>query len=218
MSEPPEHSKRLLHPMERISEVLFGLIMVLTITCSFSIAEAGRAEVRQMLIGALGCNIAWGIIDAAMYLMACFSERGRGILALRAVRAATNPERAHRIIAGAMPPLLAFVVSSAQFEEMRQKLNQLPVPSRPQLSKDDWLASLGVFLLVVAATFPVVLPFAFMQEARLAMRVSNAIAIAMLFAMGHAFGRYSGHRPIAMGFSMVIIGSVMVGITIALGG
>ena len=120
--------------MERISEVLFGLIMVLTITCSFSIAEAGRAEVRQMLIGALGCNIAWGIIDAAMYLMACFSERGRGILALGAVRAATNPERAHRIIAGAMPPLLAFVVSSAQFEEMRQKLNQMPMCRRARSS------------------------------------------------------------------------------------
>lgn len=49
--------------MDRISEVLFGLIMVLTITCWFSIAGAGRTEVRQMLIGAIGCNLARGLIN-----------------------------------------------------------------------------------------------------------------------------------------------------------
>ncbi len=67
-------SKRLLQPMERISEVLFGLIMVLTFTCTFSFAEAGRGEVRKMLIGALGCNLAWGVIDAVFYLMSCLRE------------------------------------------------------------------------------------------------------------------------------------------------
>ncbi|RZU40747.1 VIT family protein [Edaphobacter modestus] len=211
--------KHLLDPMERVSEVLFGLIMVLTITCSFSIAGAGRTEVRQMLIGALGCNLAWGTIDAAMYLMARFSEHGQGIVALRAVRAAPDPKRAYRIIANAMPPLLASVVSLAQFEEMRQKLIQTPeLPSRPRLSKDDWLASLGVFLLVLTATLPVVLPFIFIRETTRALRISNAIAIATLFAAGYAFGCYSGHRPVAMGMLMVIVGSALVGMTIALGG
>src|SRR6478609_7585843 len=54
-------SKRILEPSERIAEVLFGLIMVLTFTGSLSIAEADRAEVRSMLIGALGCNTVWGL-------------------------------------------------------------------------------------------------------------------------------------------------------------
>ena len=57
-------TKRVLESMERISEVLFGLIMVLTFTCSFSIAGSGRSEVRTMLLAALGCNVAWGIIDS----------------------------------------------------------------------------------------------------------------------------------------------------------
>jgi len=59
-----------------MSEVLFGLIMVLTFTGSLSVAEAGRDEVRTMLIGALGCNLAWGIIDAVLYLMGSLAERG----------------------------------------------------------------------------------------------------------------------------------------------
>jgi hypothetical protein len=58
--------ERALGPVERISEVLFALIMVLTFTCSFSVADAGREEVRTMLLGALGCNLAWGIIDAVL--------------------------------------------------------------------------------------------------------------------------------------------------------
>ena len=64
---------RVLDPSERIAEVLFGLIMVLTFTGSLSIADAGENDVRVMLIGALGCNLAWGLIDAVLYLMGCLA-------------------------------------------------------------------------------------------------------------------------------------------------
>lgn len=56
----PSPGKRVLDPMERLSEVLFGLIMVLTFTGSLGAATAGREEIRTMLIGAIGCNLAWG--------------------------------------------------------------------------------------------------------------------------------------------------------------
>jgi len=219
MPEFEQSGKRVLDPMERIAEVLFGLIMVLTITCSFSVAGAGHTEVRAMLIGAIGCNLAWGTIDAVLYWMACFSTRGQGVLAARAVRRATNPDVAHRIIADAMPPLLASVTSPAQFEEMRLKLNQITgLPERPHLTKSDWLGGVGVFLLVIVATLPVVLPFLFIKDPMHALRFSNGIAIGLLFFTGYAFGRYSGHRPLVMGLGMIVIGGVMVGITIALGG
>jgi hypothetical protein len=212
-------SESLLEPMERTSEVLFGLIMVLTFTCSFSVAAAGREEVRSMLIGALGCNLAWGIIDGVFYLMGIFSVQGRGILQLRAVRAFIDPSEAHRVIAGALPPLVASVLSAAELEVIRQKLNQLPEPpARPHLSLDDGLGALYVFLIVFVSTLPVVLPFIIINEPRLALRASNAIAVVMLFLMGYRFGHYAGHRPWRMGLAMVILGSAMVGITIFLGG
>src|SRR5436190_14832201 len=91
-------SERLLDPMDRVSEVLFGLIMVLTFTGSLSVAEAGRDEVRTMLIGALGCNLAWGIIDAVLYLIGRMAERGRGLRTLHAVRTTADPEEAHALI------------------------------------------------------------------------------------------------------------------------
>ena len=39
------------------------------------------------------------------------------------------------------------------------------------------------------STFPVVIPFIFMSNVGPALRVSNAIAIVMLFLTGYAFGR-----------------------------
>src|SRR5689334_16877333 len=97
-SSPFASPKRLLQPNERISEALFGLIMVLTFTGSLSVAEAGRDDVRSMLIGALGCNLAWGIIDAILYLMGCLSEQARGLRALRDLRTSGTPEDTRRVI------------------------------------------------------------------------------------------------------------------------
>jgi VIT family len=211
--------KRLLEPMERISEVLFGLIMVLTVTCSFSVVEADRRQVHDMLLAAIGCNLAWGAIDAVLYLLARFSEQGQGILSLQALRKATDLSEVQTIIAAVLPPLLASALTPTEFDLMRQRLNQLPEPpAHPKLTKDDWLAAAGVFLLVFLSTFPAVIPFLFTSDAKFALRVSNSIAILMLFITGYAFGRHAGRRPWRAGVAMVILGSVLVGITISLGG
>src|SRR5215813_1982211 len=101
--ESIQSSKRVLEPHERIAEVLFGLIMVLTFTGSLSVAEAGREDVRTMLIGALGCNIAWGVIDGVLFLMGCLAERGRNLATLHGVRRASDPAVAHRLIVEALP-------------------------------------------------------------------------------------------------------------------
>jgi VIT1/CCC1 family predicted Fe2+/Mn2+ transporter len=218
-NEPIKSSKHVLEPNERISEVLFGLIMVLTFTGSLSVAEAGRGEVRTMLIGALGCNIAWGIIDGILYLMGCLSEQGRGIRILRALRKAAAPEEARRDMADALPPMVAVILGPAEYELMRQKLVQLPAPpARPRLGKEEWLGALAVFLWVFLITFPVVIPFIFMDALGRAMRVSNAIAIVLLFLTGYAFGRTAEYHPWLTGLAMVALGSVLVGITMALGG
>ena len=217
--EPIKSSKRVLDTHERVSEVLFGLIMVLTFTGSLSISEAGRDNIRTMLIGALGCNFAWGIIDGVLYLMGSLAEKGRGLKTLRAVRAAADPPRAHRLIASALPPLLASVLQPAEFESMRQRLGQLPEPpERAHLRAPDWWGALGVFLLVFLATFPVVVPFVLTNNARLALRISNLIAILMLFLAGFAYGRSVGRRGLATGIAMVALGGVLVGLTILLGG
>jgi VIT1/CCC1 family predicted Fe2+/Mn2+ transporter len=50
------------------------------------------------------------------------------------------------------------------------------------------------------------------------MRVSNAVAIVMLFLTGVAYGRAVGRTPWAVGVTVVALGGVLVAVTIALGG
>jgi hypothetical protein len=218
-TDPDRSRKRVLDPAERIAEVLFGLIMVLTFTGSLSIADAGREDVREMLIGALGCNTVWGIIDGILYLMGCLAEKGRDLSVFRAVRRAGNPERAARLIADALPPALASVLQPAELAAMHRRLTELPEPAdRARLSSTDWRGALGVFLLVFLSTFPVAVPFIFMQSTFSAMRVSNAVAVTMLFIAGFAYGRLVGRSPWLFGMGMVLLGCVLVALTIALGG
>jgi VIT1/CCC1 family predicted Fe2+/Mn2+ transporter len=210
---------RILDPMETISEVMFGLIMALSFTLTVGVVTADNIKIQTMLFAALGCNLAWGIIDAGVYLMARVNERGRKILSLRALHEASDAETARSMIADAMPPLLASAVSPQQLDSMWHRLRQLPVSSqRPQLTKRDAIGALGVCLLSFLSTFPIVIPFMLIGDGRTALRASNVIAIAMLFVCGYAFGHRSGLKPWATGLSIVAFGCVLVGVAIALGG
>jgi hypothetical protein len=209
---------RILEPMDRISEVLFGLIMALTFTLTLGVVTADSIQVRTMLLAALGCNLAWGIIDGVVFVMARFNQRGRNFAKLRAVRSAADAADAHHIIADALPPLLASVLPPDQLEAMWQKLLQLPEPARPRLTARDALGAMSICLLSFLSTFPIVIPFMLIGDARLALRVSNVVAIAMLFVCGYAFGYRAGFRPWATGLSMVAVGAALVGVAIALGG
>jgi VIT1/CCC1 family predicted Fe2+/Mn2+ transporter len=212
-------SHRILDPLERASEILFGLIMVLTFTGSISVAEGGHAEVRTTLIGAIGCNLAWGLVDATMYLMATFMARARNLATYRAVRQASGPESAHRLIRDALPDPVSAALSAPEVESLHQRLKRQPEPpARMSLTRTDLAGAVGVFLLVFLSTFPVVIPFVVMDEARAALRASNAIAIAMLFAVGWSLGRYSGGSGVKTGLVTVSVGIVLVTITMALGG
>jgi len=220
---PPEATaaapRRVLDASDRVAEIVFGLIMVLTFTGSLSVATAGHADVRAMLIAALGCNLAWGIIDALLYLMGSVAEKGRGLAALHAVQQAQDPRLAHAAIADALPPLLASILEPQQLEAMRQRLVALPpAPERPRLSWEDGRAALAVCLLVFASTLPVVLPFLVVRDAYVALRVSNAIAVTMLFLCGYSVGRLMRFHPWATGLGMVLVGLFLVSMTMALGG
>ena len=209
---------RFLDPMDRLSEVLFGLIMVLTFTGSLSVAESGREDVRSMLVAALGCNLAWGIIDGVLYLMGRAAERNAGVATARAVRRSATRDDAHRLIADALPGDLATALGPHELEAIRLRLLDAPAPPIARLERRDWLAALGVLFWVFCITFPVVIPFIIMHDPRPAMRVSNGIAIALLYVTGHLYGRITGRSPYAVGFGMVLLGLLLVGLTIALGG
>lgn len=214
----PSMRQRVLDPLSRASEILFGLIMVLTFTLSIGVTEAGRDDVRAMLIGVIGCNLAWGLIDAALYLLNVRGERGLAASAIAAIRHEENPGAGRALVADYLPPEVLPALTEAEIERVRMHLKTLPPDTlRQGVGREDRLAALGVFLLVFLCLFPVVIPFLVFDDLRFALRASNAVAIALLFLAGFSFGRHVG-RPWRTGMVTVLIGIVLVAIAMALGG
>jgi len=220
MSEESRGARqRVLDPVERMSEVVFGLIMVLGFTGSMSVATAEHEEVRGVLIGAVGCNLAWGIVDGVMYLLTVLVERGRSLSIGRAVRASKDAEQGRNLLVDGLPEPLGELFDGPALERAREKLVALPsLPARPRLGKADFVAAFGVFLLVFLSTFPVVVPFLVFSPLHRAMRVSNCVAIVMLYIAGQSLGRHAGLGSVRTGLVMVGLGAVLVVVTIALGG
>ena len=218
---PQEQEKRarVLDPVSRISEIIFGVLMALSFTGALNAATSGREEVRTVMLTALGCNLAWGLVDAVMYLVATMTERGRNLTLLSHVRAAKDTQAAHGAIEEALPGRLGEVLGADGLEDIRKRLTALPnAPERVRLGKDDYAGAFGVFLLVVLSTFPVVIPFLFMTGLAFAMRVSNGIALVLLFIGGYQLGTYAGGNAWKTGLAMAAVGAVLVSIIMTLGG
>jgi hypothetical protein len=217
--EPADKERKILDPVERASEVLFGLIMVLSFTGSISVATGGREEIRTILVGAIGCNLAWGLVDAVMYVLQSLIERNRGLLVLKAVRRTPDSEVARGLIADALPDALVPLMRPADLEHLRGEIARLPEPpASARITWTDLRGAAGVFLLVFLSTFPAVIPFLFIHGPTRALRVSNAVAIVLLYIAGHRIGSYSGLGAVRSGMATVAIGVVLVAITVALGG
>ncbi len=209
----------VLSPVDRVSELLFGLFMALTFTGAVSVADAGDGQIRSMFIAALGCNLAWGLVDAVMYLVRTVTDRGRQLTLIRSVREAAEAESGRRLVADSLSRVARGLVSSTEIEAIRGRIVALPaLPARPRLNRDDWLASLAIFLIVVVSTFPVVLPFVFIQDVATAKNVSRAVALAMLFFGGLALGRHAGYGSWRVGCMMAGLGTALVLAINALGG
>lgn len=208
----------VLNPIDRISEVLFGLIMVLTFTGAISASTDGREEVRELLWAALGCNVAWGFVDAIMYLMNVAMERGRSRTIIESIKTTTD-EAGGQILKEEMQPGISSLMTPQELSELSSRLKKLPTPTKLSLiTSKDLLSGLEIFLLVFLCTIPVALPFAFIDELATAMRTSNGIALLMLFIGGFLLGRYAGFNRILTAITYTLIGIALVAITMVLGG
>jgi VIT1/CCC1 family predicted Fe2+/Mn2+ transporter len=212
-------NNRVLDPIDRISEILFGLFMVLSFTGTLSVTSAGQKEVHEMLKAAIGCNLAWGFVDAVMYVLRNLVSRARQARLWQTVLSAKQPESAHGLIAQEIGPL-ASALGTPELERTRQWIVAQPEDVAPSaaVTQRDLVGGVGVFLLVFASTFPPVLPFVFFSDLRTAMRISAAIAIAIMFYCGYEWGRFAGMKPWRAALVMVALGVGIEAVIIALGG
>ena len=214
--------RRYLEPADRLNEILFGLIMVLSFTLTAGLTvEDGPDAARTLLLATLGCNLAWGVIDGALYLMAQLLERARRARHVAEVRAAPDEAAAFAVIERATEGTLTAFAT----EEERRRLYGVirdvvgrSVPEPVRIHREDVYGAVASGVLVLLSTIPAAVPFLFIDAPWRALRVSNALLVALLFVVGIEWGRHAGASPWRTGLAFLAIGLVLVGTAIALGG
>jgi VIT1/CCC1 family predicted Fe2+/Mn2+ transporter len=211
-----------LGPVERLTEVFCGLVMVLTFTLVAGLhAPEGREGMAALLRAALGCNVAWGIIDGVVYLMGQRFARQRQAQLVAAVRDAADQTSMRAVLREAVEAELVAPMTPREaarvFSIVRTLAGRLP-PVRPGLTRRDLYGAVSCFALCVGCALPAAVPFLLLDTPRVALRVSNAILLASLFALGMVWGRQIGGRPLATGLGLLVLGAAMVGIAVAFGG
>jgi hypothetical protein len=213
-----ETREPVLDTVERVSEMCFGLFMALTFVGAVAVATAGQDPGRTMLAAALGCNLAWGLVDAVMYLLRTVTIRSKRLTLAHAVQAAPDTGAAIGLLRDALPSHMRPLVGNGELDAIRSRVAAANLEGRPRLHRDDFLGALGIFLIVVLSTFPVALPFVLLSDIPMALVISRGLSLAMLFGAGMALGRHAGYGGWAAGFGMMGLGACLTAAIIALGG
>ena len=211
-----------LDPASRMGEVLFGLIMVLSVTLIVGLNKTeGDAGIHELVFAAIGCNVAWGIIDAVMYVMSCITQRGERTRLILAIREAADRDAALATIREAIEYDVAELTGPDDREALYDAIYRHlagQTPETPWMTRADFLGALASFWLVFMTCFPAVLPFLFIRDPQYALHVSNALLLAMLFAVGVMWGDYVKAQRVVSGAVMLAIGLALVGVAVLLGG
>ena len=213
---------RYMDPGETLGEVLFGLIMVLTFTIGarFLTGEDGL-DAHQLIVGAIGCNVAWGVIDGALFLLGSLFNRGRRARFFRALQSANELEALNALreeFGLEDQPLAVQPDDSARLYQSMLVLSHHAKLGRVRLRRQDFVTAFVVFVLVSATALPGVLPLLLVEDSNLALRLSNVVLIVLLFIVGYWWAHYTEARPWTVGASVTLLGLSLVVVAVVLGG
>jgi hypothetical protein len=211
-----------LEPDEALAEVVAGLVMVLTFTLAAGLlTRGGEGGHKTLVIAAVGCNVAWGLIDAALYLLGRKTMRSYRARFLRSVQIARDADAAQDAIRQEWEPILLEATREQDRERLYSAMRELALNAKPlpaKLRRDDIKGAIAIFILVCATTIPAILPFLFLRNDWLALRISNLFLVVLLFLTGYRWARSIDANPTLTGLALVALGLVLVTCAIALGG
>jgi hypothetical protein len=212
---------RYLDPSDRLGELLFALIMVLSITLGVGLATDAGGSASDLVWALLGCNLAWGLIDGCMYIVTQLFDRSSKARLVDALRSSHSEEdeiaTVGSVLDDGLTPLTSADERRALYLAIALRLREVAVP-RTRVKADDVYGGLAILWLMVLATVPAIVPFMLIGDRFLAARVSNGLVLATLFAVGYGYGRSIHANPWMLGWSTAVFGLAMVVIVVLLGG
>lgn len=202
--------------------MLFGLIMALTLTAGARLLSNSQAVDAVGLAAALvGCNLAWGIIDAVFYLLGARFNRNQRVQFLHKLQAVADEARAVELIREEFglegEPPMREEDRTAFYGSLLQMLRHAGT-RRARFLKKDFVAAFVIVILVSATAIPGVLPLLLLDDGYKALRIANIVQIGLLFLVGYGWAHYSAANPWRTGLMMALLGVGLVLVCVALGG
>lgn len=217
------HIHRFLAPGDALGEVMFGIIMTLTFTVGARyFMVQGEFDRDELIVGAVGCNIAWGIIDAVLFVIGTLFFRSQRARFYQSLRGITEDKAALSAVADQFgledEPLAIPPEDRAKLYDSILAVARHASPAAIRITKADWTAALLVFALVTLTAIPCVIPFLVIEDESIALTVSNAVQVALLFIVGTRWGSYTAVAPWKVGLTVATLGFGMCMLAVVLGG
>ena len=221
--------KDYLYPHERLVEVLYGLVIALTITSAVRvITGGGTPDIKLMITTSLGAGVSWGLIDAMLYILVVLFRRHRYTRIASKISSAKDESEALATIQSDLEDsLIGTLDAEDQKSIYRLVLHAQRRPSEASYTRQpksiaiirsDIFGAAQVFFAMVLATLVVVVPLGLIEPPHTAILVSNAVAFTALFVVGFTWAKHTNIRKTFFGAILVTLGAAIVGISLVLGG
>ena len=213
---------RYLDPSESLLEILFGLIMALTMTAGARlVTDPATLNAGELIAALAGCNVAWGFIDAVFYLVGSMFNRNRRLVLVRRLQATRDEGEAIALIQDEFglqrEPRMRDEDRAVFYRSMLEMLRHADT-RRASLTAGEFAAAAIIFVLVSLTAVPGLIPLAVMSDLGMALRLANGLQVVLLFYVGYKWSHYSGSNPWRGAAMIGVMGIVLVLIAVALGG
>jgi VIT1/CCC1 family predicted Fe2+/Mn2+ transporter len=174
------------------------------------------------VVAIVGCNVAWGVIDATLFVLSTLFFRSRRAHFFREIKSVGNEAEALAAVEREFDlegePVTVLPEDRAALYKSLLVMSMHTTPARAGLRRQDFVSAFIVFVLVSTTVIPGVIPLLLIADSNFALRVSNWLLILLLFVVGCWWGRYGDSPPWRVGLTAMLLGILMVLVAIALGG
>jgi VIT1/CCC1 family predicted Fe2+/Mn2+ transporter len=173
------------------------------------------------MVALVGCNIAWGVIDAVFYLMGSLFSRNRRVRFVRQLQAAASDEEAISLIReefalGGEPPTRA--EDRAAFHRSVLEMLRHASAQRAHFRSEEFAAAAIILVLVSLTALPGLIPLLLIDHVDSALRSANALQVVLLFVIGYRWAHYAGTPGWRGAMIVGLLGVALVLVAVALGG
>jgi VIT1/CCC1 family predicted Fe2+/Mn2+ transporter len=218
-----------LYPQERLVEILYGLVIALTITSAIRVVTGGGTlNINLMAETSLGAGVAWGIIDAMLYILVVIFQKHRYTRIASRISSAKDETEALEAIQDDLEDSLVGTLDAEDQKSVyrlvlhaQRRSSKASFTHQPKLisiAREDIFGAIQVFMAMLMATLVVIVPLWLINPPHVAVLVSNIVAFVALFVVGYTWARHTNIRKTLFGIALVTLGVAIVVISLALGG